>query len=155
MDATLSTPRGAIESPQTSDRGDSELDVVTADIARLRTWIVNLFFVGYPGGDWVLVDTGMPLWADEIARIGEERFGRAPRAIVLTHGHFDHVGNVRKLAERWDVEVWAHHLELPYLTGRGDYPPPDPSVGGGMMARTSFVFPRRGIDLGEDRKSVV
>src|SRR5687767_6106371 len=149
MDATLSTHPGETESPQTSDLSHSELDIVTADIARLRTWIVNLFFVGYAGGDWVLVDTGMPTWGDEIARIAEERFGRPPRAIVLTHAHFDHVGNVRKLTERWDVEVWAHHLELPYLTGRSDYPPPDPTVGGGSMARTSFVFPKRGIDLGE------
>jgi glyoxylase-like metal-dependent hydrolase (beta-lactamase superfamily II) len=134
---------------QSPPKTNPQLENVTDDIARLRTWIVNLFFVGEPGSsDWILVDTGMPFWADEIQRLARERFGDAPpRAIVLTHGHFDHVGTVKELSQRWDVEVFAHHLELPYLTGQSDYPPPDPSVGGGLMARTSFVFPRSGIDL--------
>jgi glyoxylase-like metal-dependent hydrolase (beta-lactamase superfamily II) len=144
MTQTLSHPR--IEAPA---RGHTnELDFATADIARLRTMIVNLFFVGEPG-NWVLVDTGMPLSAHRIERIAQDRYGGPPRAIVLTHGHFDHVGSVRKLAEKWNVDVWAHHLELPYLTGRSDYPPPDPTVGGGMLARTGFLFPRSGINLGD------
>ncbi|HVL12459.1 MAG TPA: MBL fold metallo-hydrolase, partial [Gemmata sp.] len=42
----------------------------------------------------------------------------------------------------------AHTLELPYLTGRADYPPPDPTVGGGGMAWLSPLYSRRGIDLG-------
>lgn len=142
--ATTHHPR--IETPA---RGHvSELDFAAVDIARLRTMIVNLCFVGEPGS-WVLVDTGMPFSGHRVERIAQDRYGGRPRAIVLTHGHFDHVGAVRKLANKWDVEVWAHHLELPYLTGKSDYPPPDPSVGGGMMGRTSFLFPRTGINLGE------
>lgn len=136
--------------PSTESR-DTALDFPVPDIARLRTWIVNLFFVGQVGAkDFVLVDTGMPLWAGTIDRLAEERFGPGarPRAIVLTHGHFDHIGNVRRLSERWNVPVYAHRLELPYLTGRSDYPPPDPSVGNGMMARTGFLYPRGSIDLG-------
>ena len=125
-----------------------ELDFAAADVARLRTMIVNLCFVGRPG-DWVLVDTGMPLCGHTIERIAHQQFGGPPRAIVLTHGHFDHVGSVKKLSQKWDVDVWAHHLELPYLTGRSDYPPPDPTVGGGVMGRTSFIFPRSGINLGD------
>jgi glyoxylase-like metal-dependent hydrolase (beta-lactamase superfamily II) len=38
-------------------------------------------------------------------------------------------------------------MEMPYLTGRSDYPPPDPTVGGGAVALMSRFFPRRGIDL--------
>jgi len=45
--------------------------------------------------------------------------------------------------------VYAHTLELPFLTGRADYPPPDPTVGGGLMARLSPLYPERGIDLGD------
>jgi glyoxylase-like metal-dependent hydrolase (beta-lactamase superfamily II) len=66
---------------------------------------------------------------------------------LLTHGHFDHVGAVGRLAEKWDVPVYAHPLEMPYLTGRSAYPPPDPSVGGGAMSLLSPVYPRGPVDL--------
>ena len=33
-------------------------------------------------------------------------------------------------------------VELPYLTGRSAYPPPDPTVGGGAMAALSRFYPR-------------
>jgi glyoxylase-like metal-dependent hydrolase (beta-lactamase superfamily II) len=58
------------------------------------------------------------------------------------------VGAVHTLAEEWDAPVYAHPLELPYLTGRSAYPPPDPFVGGGAMAALSFLFPKSPIDLG-------
>jgi glyoxylase-like metal-dependent hydrolase (beta-lactamase superfamily II) len=97
----------------------------------------------------VLVDTGIPGYTQNIIRAAQHRFGKSarPEAIVLTHGHFDHVGNVKDLARWWDVPVYAHRLELPYLDGRSDYPPPDPTVGGGLMARSAKLFPRAGIDL--------
>jgi glyoxylase-like metal-dependent hydrolase (beta-lactamase superfamily II) len=127
---------------------------VADDIAYLRTAIVNVAFLGARDagdGRWVLVDTGMPGFADRIVRAAEQRYGAgsSPAAIVLTHGHFDHIGTVRELAHRWDVPVYAHELELPYLTGRSAYPPPDPTVGGGAMARMSGLFPKRPIDLGD------
>ena len=72
---------------------------------------------------------------------------RPPEAIILTHGHFDHVGSLERLLQLWDVPVYAHTLELPYLTGRSSYPPPDPLVGGGAMAWSSKLYPRGPIDL--------
>lgn len=114
--------------------------------------LVNVYLVGRPGtGPWALVDTGMPTSGPQILRAAGQLFGdRPPAAIVLTHGHFDHRGSVRQLAEHWDVPVHAHRLELPYLTGRSDYPPPDPTVGGGALATLgSRFFPARGIDLGD------
>jgi glyoxylase-like metal-dependent hydrolase (beta-lactamase superfamily II) len=67
---------------------------------------------------------------------------------VLTHGHFDHVGCLQKLAEKWDVPIYAHALEVPYLNGSASYPPADPMVGGGIMPLLAPLFPRSPIDLG-------
>lgn len=101
---------------------------------------------------WALVDAGLKWSASAIRKMAKEIFGEGsrPSAIILTHGHFDHVGAVRSLAEEWGVPVYAHELELPYLTGKSSYPPPDPSVGGGMMASVSFLYPRGPINLGND-----
>lgn len=124
---------------------------VAEDVWGLRTLIANVYFVGSPqSSDWVLVDAGMPGTAQKILEVAAARFGAEsrPKAIILTHGHFDHVGTLPTLLERWDVPVYAHGLELPYLTGRSDYPPPDPSVGGGLMAYSAPLYPRRGLDLG-------
>ncbi|MBA3438252.1 MAG: MBL fold metallo-hydrolase [Pyrinomonadaceae bacterium] len=115
--------------------------------------IVNVLFVGQPNaGDssWVLVDAGLYGSANRIKHAAEERYGPGarPQAIILTHGHFDHVGALEELATGWDVPIYAHETELPYLTGGSAYPPPDPSVGGGAMARLSWMYPRGPINLG-------
>jgi glyoxylase-like metal-dependent hydrolase (beta-lactamase superfamily II) len=125
---------------------------VAPDVLGLKTQIVNSYFIGTPGArDWVLVDTGMPGQAAAFLKTAEERFGSnvPPEAIVLTHGHFDHVGSLQALLKVWDVPVYAHRLELPYLTGRASYPPPDPTAGGGAMTWSSFLFPKHPIDLGQ------
>lgn len=131
----------------------SELDEIVPDVARLRLLMVNVYFLGTPGtDDWVLVDAGLGGSATSIRRAAGERFGEwsKPRAIVLTHGHFDHVGALQELCNAWPgVPVYAHELELPYLKGRSPYPPPDPTVGGGLMTRLSPLYPRGPIDLGE------
>jgi glyoxylase-like metal-dependent hydrolase (beta-lactamase superfamily II) len=125
---------------------------VAADVGCLRTAIVNVFFCGLPGAgdrEWVLVDAGVAGSALKIAAAAKARFGAEsrPACIVLTHGHFDHVGALHTLAEKWDVPIYAHPLELPYLDGRDAYPPPDPTVGGGAMARMSPLYPRGPYDF--------
>jgi glyoxylase-like metal-dependent hydrolase (beta-lactamase superfamily II) len=117
----------------------------------LKDIFVNMYMIQSPGSkSWVLVDTGLKTSASKIRKMAEQLFGqRKPDAIILTHGHFDHVGSVKALAEEWDVPVYAHKMELPYLTGRSAYPPPDASVGGGMMTWMSPLYPKSPIDLGD------
>lgn len=122
---------------------------VTPDVVRLRHLFVNLYLAG-SANEWVLIDAGLPGCADDIVEAAGEHFGgTAPSAIVMTHGHFDHVGAFPEIFERWDVPVYAHAVEIPHLTGQRDYPPPDPSVGKGAMALLSFAYPNKAIDLGD------
>lgn len=51
------------------------------------------------------------------------------------------------LSEEWDAPIYAHELEFPYLNGNASYPPPDPGVGGGLLALISPLFPRSPIDV--------
>jgi glyoxylase-like metal-dependent hydrolase (beta-lactamase superfamily II) len=65
----------------------------------------------------------------------------------------NHVGALEDLAEAWDAPVFAQDLETPYLDGRAAYPPPDPSVGGGLMARLSGLFRRGPVNVGTRLKT--
>ena len=128
----------------------TSVDQITADLTRLRTLFVNLYFWGNAAG-WVLIDAGVPGAGGAIVDAAERQFGRgaAPKAIILTHGHFDHVGALPHLLERWDVPVFAHRSEMAHLTGERDYPPPDPLVGKGALALLSFLYPHKATDFGE------
>ncbi len=104
----------------------------------------------------MLIDAGLRGSAGTILKTAADRFGKdsRPQAVILTHGHFDHVGAFPNLFEYWDVPVYAHRLELPHLTGRSDYPPPDSTVGKGAMALMSVAYPNAGIDLGARVRSL-
>lgn len=119
--------------------------------------IVNICLVGEPGSnEFVLIDAGMPHSADKITSVIEERFGAdsRPRAIILTHGHFDHVGGIVELVNKWKVPVYAHSLEIPFLTGTESYPDPDTSVEGGMISKMSAMFPTDPINLAGNVKEL-
>ncbi|MEP6936942.1 MAG: MBL fold metallo-hydrolase [Chthoniobacterales bacterium] len=122
---------------------------IAPDVGWLPVSFVNVYFIGRPGAGWTMIDAGLPGRADEIAEAAAARFGTdsRPEAIVLTHGHFDHAGSALNLAERWDVPIYAHPLELPYLTGVSSYPPPDPTVGGAIAFLSRFM-PSRARDFG-------
>ena len=131
---------------------DDHTSEIAPDLAYRRLAIVNVVFFGLPqSGDrkWVLIDTGVPGFTGRIERAAAERFGEnaRPAAIIMTHGHFDHIGCLKKLAEKWDAPIYAHELELPFLNGSQSYPPPDTSAGGGIMPLLAPLFPRDPIDV--------
>lgn len=118
--------------------------LVAPGVWRLKDIFVNVYIVqDRDAAGWVMVDTGLKTTASKIKELVADLFGKgsAPRAIIMTHAHFDHRGSLLELAEYWGVPVYCHHKERPYLTGIASYPPADPSVGGGMMSLISFAYP--------------
>lgn len=135
--------------PATSIRSGEGIEVLS-DLYCYTVQIVNIILVGKPDSDdFVLIDAGMTGSAEEIISVTEARFGTnsRPKAILLTHGHFDHVGAIVELITHWKVPVYAHELELPFLTGKRSYPKPDPTVEGGLVAKLSGLFPNEPINL--------
>jgi glyoxylase-like metal-dependent hydrolase (beta-lactamase superfamily II) len=148
----LSSNASALQPALDAERDDKTHEVVP-DVAYCRLGIVNVVFFGpSKAGDrgWVLIDAGLPGTKGLIKSAAAERFGSdaRPAAIVMTHGHFDHVGALEDLADEWNAAVYAHPLELPYLSGRASYPPGDPSVGGGLMAAMARLYPRGPVNVG-------
>jgi glyoxylase-like metal-dependent hydrolase (beta-lactamase superfamily II) len=124
-------------------------DNIAPGVCGLRIMLVNVYAIFFPEG-WLLVDAGLPMSHSQLYRWGESKFPRKkPLALLLTHGHFDHVGSLPNLFEFWDVPVFAHEAEFPYLQGKSKYPPPNVSAGGGIMSLLAPFYPRGPIDLGE------
>ncbi|PKD16199.1 MBL fold metallo-hydrolase [Salegentibacter salinarum] len=125
-------------------------EAVSNDVFYYTNKIVNVIMIGEPhSDDWVLIDAGMPNSGQEIQNAAEKRFGKnnPPKAIILTHGHFDHVGGIIHLLDVWNTTVYAHPLEFLYLTGEKRYPEPDDSVEGGMLAKFSSIYPIEPINI--------
>lgn len=130
----------------------SNLFAVAPGVWGRKETFVNLYFIqDHVSGEWAMIDAGLRWSAPNIKKIVNNLFGEGskPSAIILTHGHFDHIGALETLLKEWDVPVYAHSLELPYLSGQSAYPPPDPSVGGGLMSTFSFLYPKGPVDLRE------
>lgn len=145
-------PHNRADSPEVDNARHDGTHEVTPDVAYKRLMLVNVAFYGVENagdGQWVLIDAGIPGMTGQITGAAKERFGEngRPAAIVMTHGHFDHVGVLEHLAELWDVPIYAHELETPFLNGQSAYPPPDPTVGNGMMATMSPLYPRGPINV--------
>ncbi len=133
---------------EASTSGVGKFTEVAAGVYRLGVVFVNIYAVEGPDG-WVLVDTGLPGFAPWISRSLDAMYGpnARPTSIILTHGHFDHAGNAAALADLWDVPIYAHPQEMPYLTGESDYAPQDPTPGGALCFLSRF-FTTKGRDLG-------
>jgi glyoxylase-like metal-dependent hydrolase (beta-lactamase superfamily II) len=134
----------------TNDSIAKKIFQVAPGVWGMRDVFVNFYMIqNTEGEDWTLIDAGLKWSAGKIRRMANYLFGEntKPKAIVLTHAHFDHVGSLKKLTEEWDVPVYSHYMEIPYLTGKASYPPPDPTVGGGLMAYMACVYPKSPINI--------
>ena len=111
---------------------------------------VNMYMVqDEESKNWVLIDAGLKSSGPKIKRMAETLFGAdsKPSAILLTHGDFDHTGSLIALADEWEIPVYCHYLELPYLRGKSSYPPPDSTVNGGLMAKIAWMYPKKPINV--------
>lgn len=53
---------------------------------------------------------------DEAARIIRQIGQRKPAAVLLTHGHFDHIGAVDEVCAHFQIPLYMHEADAPKLT---------------------------------------
>lgn len=72
----------------------------------------NCYIVESSAKNAVLIDPG-----DEYEKIvrSVEGYSLTPKMIILTHGHFDHIGAVARLRERYGVKVYIHENDAELL----------------------------------------
>ncbi|HEY0389226.1 MAG TPA: MBL fold metallo-hydrolase [Gaiellales bacterium] len=106
----------------------------------LGAYQTNCYVVSAEGStDAVAIDPGDS--ADTVQRVLAER-GLVLRAILVTHGHLDHIGAVRDLAEAAGVEVWMARGDADDLRtfGPAPYDPQHLVAGGDTVEAAGIRF---------------
>jgi glyoxylase-like metal-dependent hydrolase (beta-lactamase superfamily II) len=93
-------------------------------IHRIEDAYTNFFLVeDGPTGGITVVDTCHPTsWKalqSALADVGRRLADI--EAVVLTHGHFDHMGFAARAQRELGVDVWAHEKEVPVVRSPWDY----------------------------------
>lgn len=105
-----------------------ELDVVPG-VHLIVHGHTNCYLVEGDGGV-TLVDAAYP---STLSLVEEclTTIGRTPddvRALLVSHGHFDHLGFARTVQQRWGTPVWAHDADLPICRHPYRYSPERPRL---------------------------
>ncbi|KMY48571.1 MBL fold metallo-hydrolase [Peribacillus loiseleuriae] len=97
---------------------------ISNHIWSLKTWMIIPFHV------WIvvdkegvtLVDTGVPWMAKSILQLIDKLQVGPLQRILLTHGHSDHIGSLKKILLAKPVPVFVHSKEIPFVEGDKPYP---------------------------------
>lgn len=82
------------------------MNIVTMPVGAYQT---NCYMVWGDGDGCVLIDPG---YEPDYLLEQVKKQGKTVAAILLTHGHFDHVGGVRQIAAETDCRVYLCEKEL-------------------------------------------
>jgi hydroxyacylglutathione hydrolase len=79
------------------------------------SWAANCYVVATaPGAECVVVDPGQDAAAGIADIVAEHRL--KPVAVLLTHGHIDHMWSVTPVAGAYDATAWIHPADRHLLT---------------------------------------
>lgn len=71
---------------------------------------------------FTLIDSGPPESSDQlVTAVSKATAGTGVSRVLLTHGHYDHVGGLNSLDLAWNPEVICHQDEAPFLSGYSEY----------------------------------
>lgn len=114
--------------------------------------VANTYLLDTPQG-LLLVDSGMP---NENRKLMSYLGDVKPAALLLTHHHLDHVGGAKMLWERFKLPIYAHPLDIPFISGEQRRPPfpPIPWLGD-WIANSPRPVPKEALTSVEEGAEVM
>lgn len=76
---------------------------VVCGLLQENAYVVDGGIIIDPGDDFEAIDAAVT----------------SPKAVLLTHGHFDHMLAAEKLQEKYDIPVYVHEEDAPMLSDAG------------------------------------